>query len=720
MGYSGKAVRLEKLNDGLFELIFDLKDESANRFNQVTVDDLHEALNHLEKEKGVRGLLMSSAKDSFVMGADITEFGELFKKPDAEFEAWMTRVHKDFSRIEDLPYPVVCLIRGFSLGGGFEVALSAHFRVATVDAKIGLPETKLGIFPGWGGTIRLPRLIGADNAMEWIAGGKHYKPAEAMKFGAVDAVVEVAASRDAALRMLKDAADGKLDWKSRAEKKKAPLRLEGTELAMTFGGGKAFIAGMAGPNYPAPVAAVEVMEATAKMTRDAAIPVEVKGFVKICKTPQAGALIGVFLGDQLLKRKSKKASKEAKPVKSAAVLGAGIMGGGIAYQSASSKIPVVMKDIREAALDLGMKEASKLLDKRVEKGQIKSADMAKTLSMIRAALSYDEIKEVDMVVEAVVENEKVKASVLAETEAAVKPGTIIASNTSTISISRLAKNLKHPENFVGMHFFNPVHRMPLVEIIRGEKSSPAAVATAVAYATAMGKSAVVVNDCPGFLVNRVLFPYLIGFNLLMRDGVPFERIDKVMEKFGWPMGPAYLLDVVGIDTGHHAMDVMAAGFPERMKFDFESVLDVQYKAGRFGQKNGKGFYTYSQDPKGKPIKAAEASVYDLLKPVMKGDGSSVTDEEIVERMMLPMVFECVRCIEDGIVDGAVDIDLSMLYGLGFPPFRGGVMRYADSVGAAKLADLSGKYSKLGKMYEAPKMTHEMAKAGSGPKGRFYV
>lgn len=720
MAYSGKAVRLEKLNDGLFELIFDLKDESANRFNEATLNDLHEALNHLEKEKGVRGLLMTSAKDSFVMGADITEFGELFKRPDSEFEAWMTRVHQDFNRIEDCPYPVVCLIRGFSLGGGFEVALSAHFRLATSDAKIGLPETKLGIFPGWGGTIRLPRLIGADNAMEWIAGGKHYKAAEALKFGAVDAVAEVAVSREAALKMLKDAADGKLDWKSRVAKKKNPLKLEGTELAMTFGGGKAFIAGMAGPNYPAPVAAVEVMEATAKLSRDAAIPHEVKGFVKICKTPQAAALIGVFLGDQLLKRKSKKASKEAKPVKSAAVLGAGIMGGGIAYQSASSKIPVVMKDIREAALDLGMKEASKLLDKRVEKGQIKSGDMGKTLSMIRAALSYDEIKDVDMVVEAVVENEKIKGSVLAETEAAVKPGTVIASNTSTISISRLAKNMKHPENFVGMHFFNPVHRMPLVEIIRGEKSSSQAVATAVAYATAMGKSAVVVNDCPGFLVNRVLFPYLIGFNLLMRDGVAFERIDKVMEKFGWPMGPAYLLDVVGIDTGHHAMDVMAAGFPDRMKTDFESVLDVQYKAQRFGQKNGKGFYTYSQDPKGKPIKAAEASVYDLLKPVMKGDGSSVTDEDIVYRMMLPMIFECVRCLEDGIVESAAEIDLSMLYGLGFPPFRGGVMRYADSVGAGKWVDLAAKYSSFGKMYEAPKTIHEMAKAGSGPQGRFYA
>jgi 3-hydroxyacyl-CoA dehydrogenase/enoyl-CoA hydratase/3-hydroxybutyryl-CoA epimerase/enoyl-CoA isomerase len=253
--------------------------------------------------------------------------------------------------------------------------------------------------------------------------------------------------------------------------------------------------------------------------------------------------------------------------------------------------------------------------------------------------------------------------------------------------------------------------MPLVEIIRGEKTSDRAIATAVAYATAMGKTAIVVNDCPGFLVNRVLFPYFGGFNMLMRDGVSFERIDKVMEKYGWPMGPAYLLDVVGIDTAHHAQDVMAQGFPDRMKYDFKSVIDIQYEAKRFGQKNGKGFFTYSLDPKGRPKKEIDPSVADLLKAGVQRT-VDITDEEIVDRMMLPMLFESSRCLEDKIVASPMELDLSLLYGLGYPPFRGGVMRQADRIGAKKLLELGAKYASLGKLYEPTAQIRRMAEDGN--------
>jgi len=314
----------------------------------------------------------------------------------------------------------------------------------------------------------------------------------------------------------------------------------------------------------------------------------------------------------------------------------------------------------------------------------------------------------------VVENEKVKGAVLSDLEKVVKPETVICSNTSTISINRLAKSMARPENFVGMHFFNPVHRMPLVEIIRGEKSSEQAVATAVAYAAAMGKTPIVVNDCPGFLVNRVLFPYVWGFQLLMRDGVEFERIDKAMEKFGWPMGPAYLMDVVGVDTAYHCLGVMADGFPDRMKFDGPHVIGALYEQKRFGQKNGKGFFNYTQDPKGKPKRDADAGIYDLLASAMKSKGNaSVTDEDIVHRMMLPMIFECSRCLEDKIVASPEETDLSLLYGLGFPPFRGGALRYADSLGAKKLVELGQKFASLGKMYEPTAQVRKQAESGAG-------
>jgi 3-hydroxyacyl-CoA dehydrogenase/enoyl-CoA hydratase/3-hydroxybutyryl-CoA epimerase/enoyl-CoA isomerase len=709
--FNGKAVRVTAHADGIRELRFDYEGESTNRFNTLTLAELKQAWDIIEADKEVTGVLCTTGKESFFVGADVTEFTDHFAKTDEEFQKWVWGTQELFSRIEDFRAPVISLVHGVALGGGCEFILASHYRIGSLTAKMGLPETKLGIFPGWGGTVRLSRLCGADTAIEWIASGNQWKADVALKVGALDGLVAPEKLWDAGLRTLAQCRDGKLDWKARTAQKKAPLKLNKIESAMVFDGSKAFVAGQAGPNYPAPVAAIEAMEKGARLTRDEALKIEMEYFTKICRTPAAEALVGVFLSDQYAKKVSKKLSAGALPVKSSAVLGAGIMGGGIAYQSASSKIPALMKDIREEALALGMKEAAKILDKRVEKGQMTTGQMAETLGRIRPTLSMEEIRNTDIVVEAIVENEKVKGQVLAETEALLRPDAILTSNTSTISITRLAKGLKRPENFAGMHFFNPVHRMPLVEIIRGEKTSDRAIATAVAYATAMGKTAIVVNDCPGFLVNRVLFPYFGGFNMLMRDGVSFERIDKVMEKYGWPMGPAYLLDVVGIDTAHHAQDVMAQGFPDRMKYDFKSVIDIQYEAKRFGQKNGKGFFTYSLDPKGRPKKEIDPSVADLLKAGVQRT-VDITDEEIVDRMMLPMLFESSRCLEDKIVASPMELDLSLLYGLGYPPFRGGVMRQADRIGAKKLLELGAKYASLGKLYEPTAQIRRMAEDGT--------
>jgi 3-hydroxyacyl-CoA dehydrogenase/enoyl-CoA hydratase/3-hydroxybutyryl-CoA epimerase/enoyl-CoA isomerase len=710
--FDGKGLKLKDLGDGVREIEFDLVGESANRFSSLMLNDLNTAWTMVEKDSAARGVLMTTAKDGFFVGADVTEFLDHFKRPDAELEKWLWSTQELFSRIDDSKVPVVCLIKGFALGGGFEVALAAHYRLTTPDAKVGLPETKLGIFPGWGGTVRLSRLCSADLAIEWICGGNANPATEALKVGAIDGIVPADKLLNAGMRTLAQCWEGKLDWKARNQQKKEPLKLSAIELTMCFNTSKAFVGAMAGPNYPAPMVAIDTIEKGAKLTRDEALKIETQNFVKITRTPQALALVGVFLADQFVKRQSKKMSKAAIDVKSASVLGAGIMGGGIAYQSASSKIPVVMKDIREEALALGMKEASKLLEKQVEKGKMNAAKMGETLARVRPSLSMGEIAGTDIVVEAVVENEKIKSQVLAEVENTIRPDAILTSNTSTISISRLAKNLKRPENFCGMHFFNPVHRMPLVEIIRGEKSSEKAVATAVAYATAMGKTAIVVNDCPGFLVNRVLFPYFGGFSALIRDGVDFQRIDKVMEKFGWPMGPAYLLDVVGIDTAAHAEAVMADGFPDRMKPGYKNIVATMYENKRFGQKNGKGFYNYTQDPKGRPKKEVNAEVEPIIASAVAAK-KDVTDEEIVERMMLPMIFESSRCLEDKIVESAMELDLSLIYGLGFPPFRGGAMKYADSVGASRLVELGQKYSAmLGKMYEPTAQIREMAQKGT--------
>lgn len=710
MIYAGKALSVKSLGDGIAELQFDLQGESVNKFNRATLEELAAAVEKMKADTSIKGLIVTSAKGVFIVGADITEFTELFKLPEEELAGWAAQANVGFNGVEDLPFPTVTLINGIALGGGFEMALSTDFRVMSSKAEVGLPEAKLGLFPGFGGTVRLPRVIGIDNAIEWIAAGGQHRADKALKDGAVDAVVEADKLEAAGLQILKEAIAGKLNWKAKRQEKLDPVKLQPMEVMMAFQSSMAVVAQQAGRNYPAPVAAVQVMQQHAMMKRDDAIKAESKGFAKIAKTEVATALVGLFLNDQALKKIASKWEKQSRPINQAAVLGAGIMGGGIAYQSASKGTPIIMKDIADKALDLGMSEAAKLLSKGVEKGKMKPEKMGKVLSSIRPTLNFGDFGSVDIVVEAVVENEKIKKSVLAEVEGLVKEGTVLASNTSTISISRLATALKHPENFVGMHFFNPVHMMPLVEVIRGEKSSDEAVATTVAYAKKMGKTSVVVNDCPGFYVNRVLFPYFGGFGMLLRDGADFQAVDKVMEKFGWPMGPAYLMDVVGIDTGVHAANVMAEGFPERMQYDFKDASTVMYENKRFGQKNGIGFYKYEVDKKGKPKKIVDPTTYTLIKDVV-GERKEFEADEIIARLMIPMCNEVVRCLEEGIVSNVADADMALIMGIGFPPFRGGALRYIDSLGLAKFVALCDKFAHLGALYQPTEGLRKMAVEG---------
>lgn len=709
MIHSGNAISVQLLSDGIAEFRFDLQGESVNKFNRATVEDLQAAIAAVKANSDIKGLVVTSGKSTFIVGADITEFGDNFAQGEQAIAEWLGPVNQIFSSFEDLDLPKVAAINGIALGGGFEMCLVCDYRVASTAAQVGLPEIKLGIFPGFGGTVRLSRVIGIDNAVEWIATGAQKKPADALKDGAVDAVVAPELLLDAAVDLVKQALAGKLDWKAKRQEKLDPVKLNPLEQMMAFNSSKGVVLAKANPaQYPAPKLVLDSLQAGASLGRDDALKVEAQGFAKAAVTPQANALIGLFLNDQVVKKISKKYEKNAHPVNLAAVLGAGIMGGGIAYQSASKGTPIIMKDIGNAQLALGMNEASGLLSKQVERKKLTPAKMGEVLSRIRPTLSYDEFKEVDIVIEAVTENPKVKEAVLAATEDAVRDNTIIASNTSTISITRLAKALKRPENFVGMHFFNPVHMMPLVEVIRGEKSSDEAVATTVALAQKMGKTPIVVNDCPGFLVNRVLFPYFGAFDLLIKDGADFQQVDNVMAKFGWPMGPAYLIDVVGLDTGVHGAHVMAEGFPDRMKPDYKGAIEVLYENKRFGQKNDVGFYAYKLDKKGKKAKTVDPETYNLIASTVTGEKREFDNQEIIDRMMIALVNETVRCLEDNIVATPAEADMAMIMGIGFPPFRGGPCRYVDQTGVAEFVALCDKYASLGKAYEAPQLLRDMA------------
>ncbi|WP_444935527.1 fatty acid oxidation complex subunit alpha FadB [Microbulbifer sp. JMSA004] len=711
MLFSGKALTVQMLDNGIAELKFDLQGESVNKFNRQTVSEFSQALDAIEAADGVKGVLLTSGKGVFIVGADITEFGGAFSAGAEGVADLMNQNNENINRLEDLPVPTAVAINGYALGGGFEVCLGCDFRLMGEEAKVGLPEVKLGLIPGWGGTVRLPRVVGVDVAAEWIAAGKEQKPAAALEAHAVDAVIPTAKLKDAAIKLLERAINGELDYKAIRELKKSPIPLNDTEALMAFFTTKAFVGQQAGKNYPSPVAAVESIEQGYKLTRDEALKVEQEKFIFCAQTGTAKSLVGLFLADQAIGKVAKGWEKKAdKPIERAAVLGAGIMGGGIAYQSAYKGTPIKMKDIDQKGIDLGLNEANKLLSKLVDRKRLTPVKMGEVLNRIEPTLSYDGFNDIDVVVEAVVESPKVKHAVLKEVETKVSEDTVIASNTSTISINQLAEPLSRPENFLGMHFFNPVHKMPLVEVIRGEKTSDTAVARVVAYANKMGKKAIVVRDCPGFLVNRVLFPYFAGFSMLVRDGADFQAVDKVMERWGWPMGPAYLMDVVGIDTGVHAESVMAEGFPERMGKTFTAASDVMYEAGRYGQKNNKGFYNYEQDKKGRPKKVATEESYELLKPHV-AERREFEKDEIIERMMVPMATELARCLEEGIVDSPAEADMALIYGIGFPPFRGGIFAWLDSIGLDEFVKIADKYADLGELYKPTDRMREMAASG---------
>lgn len=708
MIYSGKSLSVDILPSGSAHLVFDLEDSSVNKFNQQTLQELQEAVSVLQGAN-VKGVIFSSAKSTFIVGADITEFTAMFKQDEQQIMDWVVETNKIFSAVEDLPVPTVSVVNGVALGGGMEMAISTDYRVASEKALLGFPEVKLGILPGFGGTVRMPRLIGADNANQWISSGAHVKAKQAFTEGALDAIVAEDKLIEAAEKIIEQCNSDKLDFRAVRTRKTSALTLEPTEMAVAFDTASGMVAAKAGPNYPAPMTAIRVMKEAAMMGRDKALEVEHRGFVKLAKSEVAANLVQMFLNDQFLGAKAKQQLKSAGAVKSAAVLGAGIMGGGIAYQSALKGTPIKMKDIAQEGIDLGMGEVKKLLDKQMARGRMDANKMLGILSSITPTLDYGEFGDVDIVVEAVVENPAIKKVVLAELEGIVSEDTIITSNTSTISIDELASALKRPEKFCGMHFFNPVPLMPLVEIIRGEKSSDATISTTVAYAKKMGKTPIVVNNCPGFLVNRILFPYFGAFSHLIRDGADFRQIDKAMEKFGWPMGPAYLLDVVGIDTAVHCQDVMAAGF-DRMSLDFVSAIDKLYEKKDIGQKSGSGFYLYKADKRGRPAKLENPEIDALISSVQM-DRREFEDQEIVERMMVALCLETVRCLEDGIVETAIEADMGLVLGLAYPSFRGGALRYIDSVGVANFCAIADKYTELGDLYHPTEAMRAKGAAG---------
>lgn len=713
--FNGQSLRLIRLDDGFVELCFDRTGEAINKFDRRTTAELRDAARLLAALPDVRGVLVTSAKEPFIVGADITEFTSLFRLSAEAIADDVAVSNAAFVAFEDLAVPCVVAINGYALGGGLELALCATLRVMADSAMVGLPEVKLGLFPGFGGTVRMSRAVGLSTTMDWVTDGQPRKAAQALADGVVDRVCALSDLRREALTLLREAADGQIDWRARQQAKRAPVADAAPAQDERAARARERAASLLARHQPAAQMALEAMDQGAALDRTAALRLENDYFGRVARTQAAGALVQTFLSEQALKRIARKTSQGALLVREAAVLGAGIMGGGIAQTSARGGVPVRLKDVSEAALAKACEDAARQYGRQVKSGRLKQEKADVMLAAITPQADDAGFDCVDIVVEAIVEKLEVKHAVLAALEAKVRPDAIIASNTSSLRIDDIARPLLRPRQLVGMHFFNPVPAMQLVEVIRGSQTSESAVATAVAYASTMGKTPVVVKDCPGFLVNRVLMAYLGAAIRLISEGVDYLQIDRVMEAFGWPMGPSYLQDVIGIDTGSHVADVIALGYPQRMPPIEGDALKLMLGRGRLGQKSGVGFYRYERDAGGKLVKHVAEDTATLLATVQANGPRSVGDDHIVDRLMLAFVVEAACALDEGVAGTPGEVDQSLLLALGCPAYTGGALKYADWMGLPEVVRRCDALRVHGPMYEPTARMRRLAAEG----GTFY-
>ncbi len=692
MTSTGPAI-IKSEQNGIVTLTFDLPGEKVNKLSTPVMQELK---NHLEglKNSSAKFLIFKSNKPKiFIAGADIEEIKNL--KTAEAVDLAVSAGQTIFNMIEDLPMPSMAIVNGACAGGGCELILACDYRIATEDSstRIGLPETQLGILPGFGGCVRLPRVVGLTAALDVILAGKLLNAKKAQKIGLVDYVVhanlvETFAQNEITKILASGKAKRRKTFKARGF---VEGLLDGLLKSVVFSkAGSATLKATKG-HYPAPMAALTVIKKTYKSSdREGSLKIEREEFIKCALTDISKNLIHVFYLTEMVKKSSGVANKEikAKPVQHLGVLGAGTMGGGIAYVAADKGISVRVKDISHDANSKALKHAYDLWKKLTKKKVIDHYQFNQKTSLVSTTLDFSGFKGLDVVVEAIVEDMEIKKKVIAETAKNMRANAIIVTNTSSLSVNEMSKGHPLPEYFAGMHFFSPVHKMPLVEVIRGDKSSDETIATVFELAKKMGKMPVVVKDGPGFLVNRLLLPYMAEAAFLLSEGMDAAKVDKAyVYEFGMPMGPFELMDSVGLDVCLKVLKIFKKAYPERVQI--AACMDkLDGQKLRLGQKTNLGFYKY--DDSGRKTEF-DASIYAELG--LSSPTNPYDMKECIERGVFAMVNECALALdEDRIVETPHEVDLAMIMGTGFPPFRGGLLKYADNVGIKYIHDQLESYA----------------------------
>jgi 3-hydroxyacyl-CoA dehydrogenase/enoyl-CoA hydratase/3-hydroxybutyryl-CoA epimerase len=661
-------IRRETSDDHICVLTFNRPDSGANIFDDATLDELNEHLDAVEKDASLRGLIIASAKKSiFVAGADLKTLLQAAKT--GEMRGFIERGQQIFNRLADLRIPTVAAIHGASAGGGYEVALACDYRVASDDpaTRIGLPETSLGLLPAWGGCTRLPRLIGAEKAADVILKGKLYSAQEALKVGLLD---EVAPRDQLVDRARKRLGEGKR-LSSVASRPPLPDQREARGVA----GGEVKTTGNA-----APARALEIIKKSLTTPIDESLRMELDAIVDLGKSEATQNLIRNFF----VAEKYKKGNSRTPPAKivHAAVIGAGVMGSGIAQWLSSRGVTVILRDVAREQIDRGLANIEKIYGDAVKRGLMTEEKAKQGRARICGSTAPMELRDVQFVIEATSEKMEIKNEVFRELAMEAGPKTIVATNTSALPVSELADVTVSPEHVIGLHFFNPVSRMKLVEVVIAKQTSDETRDRSLAFVRQIGKVPVIVRDSPGFLVNRVLFPYLLDAAELFESGVDAERIDRALVEWGMPMGPLRLIDEIGVDITIDIGNTLEKAYGQRDHV--ATVLLWLRDHQMLGRKTGAGFYKYQ----GKTEKPNDSLMQWQrgLHGDPEGTKGSNNEEELTHRLMFLMVNEAARCVEEGVVDSPEDADYGMILGTGFAPFRGGPLRFAEHLGLKKVVD----------------------------------
>lgn len=700
-------------SDGIARMVFDLPGEKVNTFSLPVLQELEKNLDELSGNKKVKFLAFLSGKeDSFIAGADLRSFSGVFNDPVAAKEMIETG-HRVFNKIAALPFPTIALIHGVCVGGGLEFALACTYRIATDHSKtqMGLPEVTLGIIPGWGGTQRVPRLVGLMEGLNLILTGKSVNGKKAFKIHLVDALVAWEFKEDKLNEFIDFCLSSEGTQEVLAKRKPKGLMhwlIEANPLgrAFLFYKAKKDVLHKTKGHYPAPLLALKVVEDSCRLPLQEGLNVEKMAILDNLKNASdiSRNLIHLFFTSEALKKDSGVSGSEIPAeVKSTGVLGAGIMGSGIAWVLSKNDYAVRLKDIDYTALGKGFGTISELYHKSVKDKKMKKSEAALKFQHVSSAVDYSGFENLDLVVEAATENLELKNKLFVDLESTLPSHSIIATNTSSLGIAEMAQVFKSPERFIGMHFFNPVPKMPLVEVVPGKQTSPKTIATAVALCKKIGKTPIVVGDCAGFLVNRI---FMMGANELMflfEEGVEHQKLDAMMLNFGYPMGPFALADEVGIDVMYKVSQVLEKAYGDRMKG--ATILQQMYEKKLLGKKGGEGFYTYQ----GKKS-AFNPKIFKLLQNAKRKD--NLSEIEMNDRVMLGMINEAARCLDEGIVKRPDYLDMAMIMGTGFPPFRGGLLKYADTLGINYIVDHLDQFqNKYGMRFTPSRALMEMKNSG---------